>query len=137
MAETLTLDWSTAAVSGDTLTVQLSAEPPKPWRKAFEGTAVLLDRRHWKVAISTKGAITVAGIAAGDEDEVRSFLEGSTLQANATLVSEDELFGREAIEHDEQEPEDEDEPAAESDEDLTARFQSFAGEADEPGSEAG
>ena len=128
MAELLKLDWSTAAVAGDTLTVELAAEPPKEWREAFEGTAVLLDSRHWKVAISKQGAIKVAGIGAGDEDDVRQFLEGSVLQANSTLTDEDELFGREPAEH-EEESDEADEPDAEAgptDEDLTERFRSFS-----------
>ena len=128
MAELLKLDWSTAAVAGDTLTVKLAAEPPEQWREAFEGTAVLLDSRHWKVAISKQGAIKVAGIGAGDEDDVRQFLEGSVLQANSTLTDEDELFGREPAEHDE-DPDESDESEAATDptdDDLTERFRSFS-----------
>jgi hypothetical protein len=130
MAELLKLDWSSATVEDGTLTVALSAQPPKKWREAFEGTAVLLDTRHWKVALDhKKGTVRVSAVQPGDEDELRQLLEGSVLQANATLVDEDELFGIERGEREDEDKEDSDDPGTGStDEGLTESFRAFAAE---------
>ena len=126
--EQLQLDWSTAQVSDGDLTVELSGKPPKEWRSTFQRTAVLLGADRWKVDLDAKQrSVHVASVRAGDEDRVRQFLEGAVLEANATLVSEQELFENEPAEEDEHEP-DSDEPERPNDEELTERFREFGGE---------
>jgi len=123
--EPLQLDWSTAEVSDATLTVGLSQKPPKKWRETFERTAVLLSSDRWAVTVnSKKGSVQVAAVEAGDEDRVRQFLEGAVLEANTTLVSEDELFDTEAAE----DLQDEAEPEQSPDEEQTDRFREYARE---------
>jgi hypothetical protein len=104
--EQVQLDWSTAEVSDGRLNVGLSDKPPKEWRNAFERTVTLLGARKWDVTLDTKkGSVQVASVQGGDEERVRQLLEGAALEANATLVSEQELFDGEPVDDDEQEPE--------------------------------
>ena len=136
MTEQLKVDWSTAEVSDDTLTVSLSAKPPKKWRGAFETTATLLSAGTWEAALNAKKAsVQIAPVHPGDEERVRQFLEGTVLQANATLVSENELFEGAAADADEHEP---DPDAAEPtrDEQLTGRFREFGDEPEDGSDDA-
>lgn len=131
--EPLQLDWSTAAVSGGTLAVELSQKPPKQWRNAFERTAALLSAGNWDVKLSSKKAsVQVASVRPGDEERVRQFLEGAVLEANTTLVSEQELFDEQAAGEDEPETES-DAPEQSPDEALTGRFRDFARERGDTG----
>ena len=129
--EPLQLDWSTAEVSDGELTVGLSEKPPKEWRDTFERTTVLLGGGRWEVALK-KGSVQVAAVRQGDEDRVRGLLEGAALEANATLVSEQELFeGRSDDDDEEEEQEAASDPDASEpsrDEELTGRFREFAHE---------
>jgi len=126
--EPLQLDWSTAAVSDGKLAVELSGKPPKKWRSAFERTATLLSAGNWDVTLSSKKAsVQVASVRPGDEERVRQFLEGAVLEANTTLVSEQELFDEQAADEDEPETEP-DAPERSPDETLTGHFRDFAGE---------
>ena len=126
MEQQLQLDWSTADVRDGTLTVGLSDTPPKKWRKAFERTALLLGARTWDVKLNSKKAsVSVASVRQGDEDRVRQFLEGAVLEANTTLVSEQELFEGEQVDEEEPEP-DSGSPESSPDEELTGRFREFA-----------
>jgi hypothetical protein len=133
--EPLQLDWSTAEVSDGTLTVALSAKPPKDWRETFERTAVLLSSDRWAVTLnSKKGSVQVAAVETGDEDRVRQFLEGAVLEANSTLVSEDELFDNQRADDEEDEP---DEPARSPDEEQTGRFREYGREPQDDDSDEG
>ena len=125
--EQLQLDWSTAEVSDGKLAVGLSGKPPNKWRDTFERTATLLGG-GWTVALSPKkGSVQVSSVQPGDEERVRQFLEGAVLEANTTLVSEQELFDGQPAEEQEDEP-DSEAPEPSRDEQLTGRFREFAQE---------
>jgi hypothetical protein len=126
--EQLKLDWSTAEVSDGKLSVALSGKPPKKWRDTFERTAALLSR-HWDVSLnSKKGVVQIVSVQPGDEERVRQFAESLVLEANTTLVSEQELFDTaSAADDDEQQPEP-DAPEPSRDERVTDRFREFAQE---------
>jgi hypothetical protein len=126
--EQLKLDWSTAEVSDGKLTVALSGKPPKKWRDAFERTAALLSG-HWHASLNAKkGSVQITSVQPGDEERVRQFAEGVVLEANTTLVSEQELFDTaSAADDDEQQPEP-DAPEPSRDEWVTDRFREFAQE---------
>jgi hypothetical protein len=127
--EQVQLDWSTAEVSDGKLAVGLSGKPPKKWRDTFQRTALLLGAGRWEVALRSKPpSVQVMSVQPGDEDRVRQFLEGAVLEANATLVGEQELFeGGPGDDREEDEP-DSDEPEPSHDEALTGRFREFARE---------
>lgn len=128
MTEQVKLDWETAEVGDGALTVALSAKPPKDWRAAFERTATLLNNGSWTVSLdSPKGSVRVDPVERGDEERVREFIEGAVLEANSTLVGEDELFGREPADEDEERASDTGASGSTRDEELTARFRAFAG----------
>jgi hypothetical protein len=132
MTDQLELDWSTAEVSDATLSVALSAKPPKEWRGAFQRTVTLLSAGNWEVTLDAKRkSVQITAVRPGDEERVRHLLEAAVLQANATLVSEEELYGGEPEQDEEGEDsgEDEDDAAEPSpDEELTGRFRGFAEE---------
>jgi hypothetical protein len=117
------LEWSTAEVSDGTLTVGLSAKPPKDWRGAFETTSVLLSGGRWTATVEKK-VVQVAPVVQGDEDGVRQFVEGAVLEANSTIVDERELFGEDP--EDDEEGADDAAPDSSPDDELTDRFRGFA-----------
>jgi hypothetical protein len=119
------VDWATAEVNGDRLTVQLAGDRPRGWKRSFGLVATLLAGGSPFGDVSlTKGRVTVQGVGLGAEDELRFFLEAVVMQANADHDVED---GDD--EHD-----DDDASATDADErddpqsEMTARFRSFAGE---------
>jgi hypothetical protein len=121
MTEKLALDWTSAEVSDGTLVVALSAKPPKKWRDAFARATALLSHGNWSTRLTQRNAaVRLDPVELGEEERVRQFLEGALLEANRTIVSEDELFA--AGEHGDEE----DEPEASVDEELTQKFRSFA-----------
>jgi hypothetical protein len=123
MPEIVELDWSSAEVTDGKLTLGFSQKPPKKWRDAFARTVALLNHGNWKTALSArKGSVEVDPVHVGDEERVRQLLEGAALEANTTLVGEDELF---ADPH--SDDEDDDAPERSSDSESTARFRAFAG----------
>jgi hypothetical protein len=124
MTEQLRLDWSSAEVSDDTLTVGLSAKPPKGWLASFETTGTLLSGGRWTATVERK-AVKVTPVVAGDEDAVRQFVEGAVLEANSTVVDdEQELFGGEPLDDEDDTDDETAEPSP--DEELTGRFRAFA-----------
>jgi hypothetical protein len=126
MTEQPKLDWSTAEVSDGELTIGLTAKPPKEWRDTFERTAVLLGAGNWEVTLRPKkGSVEIASVRPGDEERVRQFVEGVVLEANRTLVSEQELYEGQPADDDDDEP---DSDAPSRDEELTGRFRAFAAE---------
>jgi hypothetical protein len=123
MTDELKLDWSTAEVSDGTLTVGLSAKPPKGWRETFERTATLLSGGSWEVKLHAKKAtVEIEPVREGDAERVRQFVEGALLEANTKLPADDEEPGEE------QEPDPDEDATQEpsSDERLTARFREFS-----------
>jgi hypothetical protein len=121
MSERVQLDWSSADVTDATLVVALSDRPPKKWRDAFERATALLSHGKWTTRLSRRNsAVRLDPVAPGEEERVLQFLEGALLEANRTILSEEELF-------DESEDGDGSEEADTSvDEELTARFRAFA-----------
>lgn len=121
MSEKVELDWSSAEVTDGTLVVALSDKPPKKWRDAFERAAALLSHGSWHVRLNQrKGAVTLDPVEPGEEERVRQFLEGALLEANRTILAEDELFAAPASESDEGQPE------ISADEEMAERFRGFA-----------
>jgi len=74
--------------------------------------------------------VPVAPVRPGDEERVRQFIEGAALEANTTLVSEQELFASAPADDDEPEP-DSDASELSPDEQLSGRFREFASEREE------
>ena len=119
------VDWSTAEVHGDRLTVEIAGDRPRGWKGSFQLVATLLgsDSPFDDVSLN-KGTATVHGASLGAEDELRFFLEAVVLQANADHHVEDG----------DDDEEDEDAPATNDAErdapqsEMTARFRSFAQE---------
>lgn len=115
----LQLDWSTAEVSDGKLTVGFSDRTPKKWREAFSKAVALLSHDTWEVSELKQQSVRLGPIRLGEEERVRHFLESAVLEANAALVSEEELF---ADDHDD----DEEDAGPTADEELTAHFRAFA-----------
>jgi hypothetical protein len=108
------IDWSSASVDDGQLTVAVAGEPSKEWTARVER---VLDRLHsggggWGAIKVTKKKVTVDGVSAGSEAELRHLLESAVLQANADLAPEKEDEG-----DDERSPEDQQ---------LTDAFRAFA-----------
>lgn len=121
MAEKVQLDWSSADVSDGTLIVALSDSPPKKWREAFERATALLSHGNWHTRLNRKNhAVKVDPVQLGEEERVRQFLEGALLEANRTIVAEDELFEDSGTDGEA------DEPEVSADREMTERFRSFA-----------
>ena len=112
------LDWSTAEVRDGDLKVGFSDKAPKMWREAFARTAALLSRDTWELNELKPGYVRISPIRLGDEERVKHFLEGAALEANTTLVGEEELFASE----DADETEENDAAGPTSDEEMTARI---------------
>jgi hypothetical protein len=117
------VDWSTAEVRRDTLTVEIAGERPRGWKRSFELVATLLgsDSSFHDVSLR-KGTASVGGATPGSEDELRFFLEAVVLQANAD---------HQLQEGDDEDDDADDSPAQERDDpqsEMTDRFRGFAGE---------
>jgi hypothetical protein len=131
MSERLKPDWSTAEVTDGTLTVGLSAKPPKNWRDAFERTATLLSAGTWDVTLHRKNAsVQIASVRAGDEDRVRQLTEGAVLEANTKVAGEQNRSDA-APGDDDEHSAGADVPAPSADQQLANRFRAFAQEDEE------
>jgi hypothetical protein len=114
------IDWSTAEVRGETLTVEIVGERPRGYKRSVEAVATLLGGGTPLSDVSLKkGVLSVDGALPGREDEIRFFLEAVVLQANA--------------DHDVTDEDDEDEPDApdahgDAQSEMTDRFRRFAEE---------
>lgn len=124
MPTAIQLDWSSAEVKDARLSVGFSAPAPKKWREVFANTAALLSNGTWELSGVKPRNVQLAPVHVGDEERVRHFLESAVLEANAALVGEDELFEPEPDEAGEQNGDAK--PEKSPDEELTARFRSFA-----------
>ena len=118
------IDWASAEVSDSTLVVELRGDPPKGWRGRMEGVLELLNRGGgaWGAINVGKERIAVAGVDAGDADELRHLLESAVQQANADLAPEEHV-------DDERDDAHADTPDAR----LAAVFRGFAGGAQDGG----
>jgi hypothetical protein len=126
MPDKLEFDWSSAEVTDGTLVVALSGKTRKKWREAFERATALLSHGSWHARLSQKNrAVKVEPVRPGEEERVRQFLEGAVLEANRTIVAEEELFDDSPSDSEGEDPQ----PSR--DDEMTQRFRSFA-----PGSSA-
>lgn len=87
MAAAPEIDWATATVEAATLHVELAGDAPRGWQGRFKAVARLLDQAggRWAAVTVTGGVITVKGLAAGVESDLRHFLESVVQQVNADL----------------------------------------------------
>ena len=121
MSEKVRVDWSSAEVSDGTLVVALNHRPPKKWREAFTRAAALLSHGNWTTRLSQRGsAVRLDPVELGEEERILQFLEGALLEANRTILTEEELF-------DDARADAPAEQEASADEELTQRFRAFAG----------
>ncbi len=119
----LALDWSTAEVHDGTLAVAFSDKAPREWREAFARATTLLSHGTWEVNELKAHSLRIAPVHLGEEERVKHFLDSAMLEANATIMSEDELFDPEPTEEDKT---DGASGGPSPDEELTARFRAFA-----------
>jgi len=121
------IDWSAAEVAGGDLSVPLTGEPSKEWTARVAEVVERLKRGGggWEEIEVGRKAIEVSGVQAGAESDLRHFLEGAVMQANADFAPEPE-------------PEEGDgDAASEADAEMTGAFRAFAdgGDGDGEGSE--
>ena len=115
------LDWASAEVDDGTLTVPLTGEPSKAWAERAAGVVERLGGgRGWGDTRITRDKVTVGDVQAGAEIDVRHFLEGAVMQANADFAPAEEADATG------------DEPSG-PDAEMTQAFRAFAPE--EPESE--
>ena len=113
------IDWSAAEVEDSVLTVPLSGEPSKAWTDRVAEVVERLERGGggWDAVKVGRKAIEVGGVQAGAEGDLRHFLEGAVMQANADFAPE---------------PASEDGDggggASEADGEMTGAFRAFASE---------
>jgi hypothetical protein len=126
VVELPSLDWSSATVKDGTLTVGLTGERPKGWKKSFDRTAKLLGRGDWAEVECKRGKVRVSGIEPGTEERLRAFLEGVVAQADAEHRPDDE--GDEDDDAGGSEDTESGDGGSEDDPDaqLTERFRSFS-----------
>jgi hypothetical protein len=112
------IDWASAEVRGGELTVALAGEADAQWAERVQAIVERLDRpgSAWGATKVTEATVTVEGVGAGAEEDLRHFLEGAVQQANADYAPEVRDDAGE-------QPSDEDSA-------MTEAFRSFA--ADEP-----
>ena len=86
------IDWSAAEVEGSVLTVPLTGEPSKAWTERAAEVVERLERGGggWDAVKIGRKAIEVSGVQAGAEGDLRHFLEGAVMQANADFAPESE-----------------------------------------------
>jgi hypothetical protein len=111
------IDWSAAEVAGGDLSVPLTGEPSKEWTARVAEVVERLKRGGggWDEIKVGGQAIEVTGVQRGAESDLRHFLEGAVMQANADFApapeAQDEGGEREA---------------SEADGEMTGAFRAFA-----------
>ena len=116
------LNWDSANVSDETLTVELDGERPEHWGEVFAQTVRLLPGGEWDDVECKKAKITVTGVRTGVEDRLVHFLESVVQQVNATFASADDEGDEDGQQQTDASAEDrKEDPDAE----LTARFRAF------------
>jgi hypothetical protein len=117
MSGEIALDWSAAEVRDGELTVPVTGETGKPFKRAFKATVRLLgEHADWGDVELHKGVVHVAELRPGSEETLRHHLESIVLQAAAT-VSQAEESERSAPE---------DPSGTGPDAEMTERFRGFA-----------
>jgi len=113
------IDWTTAAVRGGRLTVEIAGDPGREWSARVRELAERLDRpgSDWGEIAVKKTRLRVKDVAEGAEADLRHLLESAVLQANAEFAPDDE------------DEDDGDDEGSEQDRAMTAAFRAFA----EPG----
>jgi hypothetical protein len=112
------LNWSSATVTDGKLTVELTGDRPRGWKKSFEKTVRLLGAGgNWGEVRVKKGQVHLSRLTPGDEEKARHFLDSVVTQANAA----DSPSEPHSDATDRQRP-DESGPDAE----MTKRFRAFA-----------
>lgn len=109
--------WSEAQVEQGELKVPLEGEPGDGWRGHFERTVRLLGGGDWGEVRLGDGAVSVGGVAAGEEAKVHHFLQAVAEQA-ASAEAADEGEGSETRAEDP-------ERAEGPDREMTERFRAF------------
>ena len=119
------IDWSAAEVSGGDLSVPLTGEPSKAWTDRVAEVVERLKRGGggWDAIEVGRKAIAVKGVQPGAESDLRHFLEGAVMQANADFAP------------DPQDAEDGGDEGSEADGEMTGAFRAF-GEADGDGEDS-
>lgn len=115
------IDWSTAEISGGTLTVGLVGETPKGWSKRFDGVLALLGQGasgEWGKITLHKKTIKVDDVQEGSEEDLRHLLESVLLQVNSDFEPSTDQSEFSV---------DEDDPRAEKDRSMADAFRDFAG----------
>ena len=120
------IDWSAAEVAGGDLSVPLTGEPSKEWTARVAEVVERLKRGGggWGEVKVGRKAIDVADVEAGAEGDLRHFLEGAVMQANADFAPAPEA-----------QDEDGDGAASEADGEMTGAFRAFAEDGDGEDSE--
>ena len=117
------IDWASAAVSGGTLTVELTGEAPRGWRGHFEGVLRLLDQAGGRVGQDLDRPQHDHGRrrARRPRGDLRHLLESVIQQVNADLG-----LGQDPPEEDADGEPTEAERAHEADRAMAAAFRAFA-----------
>jgi hypothetical protein len=86
------IDWGSASVDDGQLTVPLAGKPSREWRERVQSVLERLHQRgsDWGAIEVGKKKVTVDGVGAGAESDLRHLLESAVLQANADLADDDD-----------------------------------------------
>jgi hypothetical protein len=111
------IDWSAAEVSGGDLSVPLTGEPSEAWTERVAAVVERLGRGGggWSEVEVGRKAIEVKGVQTGAESDLRHFLEGAVMQANADFAPEPEPEAHDAAGE-----------GSEADSEMTGAFRAFA-----------
>ena len=84
------IDWASAEVRGGDLSVEVAGEPNAEWAERVQAVVERLDRpgSAWGATKVTKAKVTVEGVSAGAEKDLRHLLDGAAQQANADFAPE-------------------------------------------------
>jgi endonuclease I len=112
-AQAVAIEWDSASVTDGRLTVALSTSRPKGWTGHFENVLAQLGHRGqgWGEITVGKRKVHVDDVTQGAEADLRHFLESAALQANAAVGATDEQ---------------DDDDVSGPDDEMTAKFRSFA-----------
>lgn len=128
------IDWSTAEVKGEKLTVKLAGDVPKGWKATFQTTVKLLGGGPVGEIKLGKQKAEISGATPGGEEKLRQFLESVVQQANAAHETPEKDSDEADEERAENGGESEDDQSGQDrnpDAEMSDRFRSFA-ERDHP-----
>jgi hypothetical protein len=117
------IDWTSAEVDDGALVVTLGGDPSKAWAQRVAEVIERLERpgSDWGAIEVSRKRIRVSAVQPGTEADVRHFLEGAVLQANADFAADEA---------------DADANGSDSDREMTAAFRAFDEDADPRDGEA-